>query len=52
MSYRRTCRDCVCSSCSQQDNCNMNGCDGGGCTEDLEYFKTNCDDHDSQQDWD
>ena len=41
----RGCSDCCCSSCSQQDNCAMNGCDGGGCTEELEYFKSDCDDY-------
>ena len=39
------CRDCACSSCSQQDNCAMNGCEGAGCTEELEYFKSDCDDY-------
>lgn len=39
------CKDCCCSSCSQQENCAMNGCDGGGCTEELDYFKTDCDDY-------
>ncbi len=40
------CSDCCCSSCTQRDNCAMNGCDGGGCTrEDLEYFKADCDDY-------
>lgn len=44
--YKLTCKDCCCSSCSQQDNCAMNGCDGGGCTnEDLAYFKHDCDDY-------
>lgn len=44
--WRLTCKDCACHSCSQQDNCAMNGCDGGGCTSDnLEYFKSVCDDY-------
>lgn len=38
-------KDCCCSSCSQQENCAMNGCDGGGCTEELEFFKNDCDDY-------
>lgn len=44
--WRLTCKDCACSSCSQRDNCAQNGCDGGGCTKnDLEYFKSDCDDY-------
>lgn len=42
---RLSCKDCCCSSCSQQENCAMNGCEGGGCTEEFEYFKTDCDDY-------
>lgn len=49
LSTRRSCRDCLCSSCSQQENCAMNGCDGGGCTEELEYFKDTCDDYEPCQ---
>lgn len=44
-----SCKDCICHTCSQRDNCAMNGCDGGGCTIDegdvLEYFKYICDDY-------
>ncbi len=40
------CSECACHDCAQRDNCAMNGCDGGGCTrEDLEYFKSDCDDY-------
>lgn len=40
-----SCRECVCFSCSQRDNCAQNGCDGAGCTsESLDYFKSDCDD--------
>ena len=42
--WRRSCKDCACYSCSQRENCN-NGCDGGGCTKDLEYFVEDCDDY-------
>lgn len=43
--WKLTCKDCVCHNCSQQDNCAMNGCDGGGCSQDdLAYFKSDCDD--------
>lgn len=45
-----SCKDCICHTCSQQENCNMNGCDGGGCIQDdLEYFKDACDDYEA--DW-
>ena len=50
--WRVTCRDCACYSCTQRDNCAMNGCDGGGCTRDnLEYFKADCDDYESEGGW-
>ena len=59
MAWRLTCKDCACYSCSQKENCNMNGCDGAGCTrDDLEYFKSDCDDYEvdpyseSDDDWD
>ena len=40
------CSDCACFTCSQRENCN-NGCDGGGCTEEHEYFVSDCDDYES-----
>ena len=43
--WRRSCKDCACYSCSQRDNCAMNGCENAGCTEDLEYLKEDCDDY-------
>lgn len=48
-----SCKDCACYSCSQRDNCNMNGCEGMGCeTDNLEYFKTDCDDYEyGGDDW-
>ena len=58
MAWMLTCKDCACSSCSQHENCNMNGCYGGGCTRDgLEYFRSDCDDWEQDiyaedDDWD
>jgi len=51
------CKDCICYDCAQKDNCNMNYCDGGGCTrDDLIGFKTVCDDYEvdpyNETNWD
>lgn len=43
--WKRTCRDCACHDCSPRENCASCGCDGGGCTEELEYFVEDCDDY-------
>lgn len=37
------CRQCCCRDCEDQDNCAMNGCDGGGCEVDPEP-RSDCDD--------
>lgn len=53
-----SCKDCVCYSCSQRENCAQNGCEGSGCTRnDLYYFKSDCDDweqdiYTEDDDWD
>lgn len=39
-----SCSECACFTCSQRENCNMNGCYGGGCIE-YDYFKSDCDDY-------
>lgn len=46
------CEDCACYTCSQRDNCAMNGCEGAGCEQgDLYYFKSNCDDYEPDIDF-
>lgn len=47
--WRLTCKDCACYTCTQRENCNMAGCDGGGCTQDnLEYFVVDCDEYEAE----
>ena len=52
-----SCKECVCYSCSQRDNCAQNGCEGAGCTSySLDYFKSDCDDWEQdiyaeEEDW-
>ena len=54
-----SCKECACFSCSQRENCNMNGCYGGGCScDDLIEFKSDWDDYEvdiysePEEDWD
>lgn len=40
--YVKKCSNCLCSRCEDQDNCPRNGCEGGGCSEDLEIWCFDC----------
>lgn len=51
MKYMSECNDCCCHNCSQQDNCAMNGCDGGGCIPGDAEPKSDCDDWEPDMDW-